>query len=206
MKQTGRTPLDAVLVQQLKAGDESAVAALADLHWSRIYQLALRIVRNHEDAEEVAQDVLLKVCRKIAAFRGDAALSSWIYRITFNTAMSRLRAGRSGRELELPDDLGANELFAGGRITEPVDRSVLPDERYLHGQLRVRLKTALAELPPVCRTPVLLRDIRALSTEEASRALAVKTQTLKTRLHRGRVALRSRLAHFASGLTLHAAN
>ena len=61
----------------------------------RIFQLAFRYVRNHEDAEEVVQDVLLKVFRKIDAFRGDSALSSWIYRITFNTAMSRLR--RTGR-------------------------------------------------------------------------------------------------------------
>jgi hypothetical protein len=79
------------LVERLKAHDPAAVADLSDSYGAKIYQLAFRYLRNREDAEEVAQDVLLKVHQKIEAFRGDAALSSWIYRITFNAAMSRLR-------------------------------------------------------------------------------------------------------------------
>ena len=79
------------LIGRMQAGDTAAVGELASLYGPRIQQLAFRYVKNWEDAEEVAQDVLLKVYRKIDAFRGDAALSSWIYRITFNTAMSRLR-------------------------------------------------------------------------------------------------------------------
>ena len=79
------------LVDRLKAHDPAAVADLSESYGSKIYQLAFRYLKNREDAEEVAQDVLLKVYQKIDAFRGDAALSSWIYRITFNAAMSRLR-------------------------------------------------------------------------------------------------------------------
>ena len=79
------------LVDRLKAHDPAAVADLSESYGSKIYQLAFRYLKNREDAEEVAQDVLLKVFQKIDAFRGDAALSSWIYRITFNAAMSRLR-------------------------------------------------------------------------------------------------------------------
>src|SRR5436853_2629227 len=79
------------LVDRLKAHDPTAVADLSASYRSKIYQLAFRYLKNREDAEEVAQDVLLKVYQKIEAFRGDAALSSWIYRITFNAAMSRLR-------------------------------------------------------------------------------------------------------------------
>src|SRR5437762_10626022 len=89
------------LVGRMRARDGSAVTDLASLYGPRIQQLAFRYLRNWEDAEEVAQDVLLKVYRKIDAFRGDAALSSWIYRITFNTAMSRLRAVRASRTLEI---------------------------------------------------------------------------------------------------------
>ena len=73
------------------------MAELADAYGSKIYQLAFRYLRNKEDAEEVTQDVLFKVYRKVGAFRGDAALSSWIYRITFNAAMSRLRTARYQR-------------------------------------------------------------------------------------------------------------
>src|SRR2546423_13888564 len=83
------------LLARLKAGDERALTDLANEYGAKVYQLAFRYLRNKEDAEEVTQDVLFKVYRKIDAFRGDAALSSWIYRITFNTAMSRLRAGKN---------------------------------------------------------------------------------------------------------------
>src|SRR5712671_7664970 len=86
-----REPKDQDLLARLQRGDEHAVEELSDSYGSKIYQLAFRYLKNREDAEEVAQDVLLKVFQKIDAFRGDAALSSWIYRITFNTAMSRLR-------------------------------------------------------------------------------------------------------------------
>ena len=85
------------LVERLRAHDASAVADLSDSYGAKIYQLAFRYLRNREDAEEVAQDVLLKVYQKIDAFRGDAALSSWIYRITFNAAMSRLRTAQYQR-------------------------------------------------------------------------------------------------------------
>src|SRR5262245_6230089 len=88
---------DEVLMARLKAGDESAVRDLAEVYGSKIYQLAFRYLRNKEDAEEITQDVLFKVYRKVGAFRGDSALSSWIYRITFNAAMSRLRTARYQR-------------------------------------------------------------------------------------------------------------
>ncbi len=93
------TAHDRQLIDRLRARDHSAVSDLASRYSSRIRQLALRYVRNEEDAEEVVQDVLFKVYQKIEAFRGDSALSSWIYRITFNTAMSRLRSAKAGREM-----------------------------------------------------------------------------------------------------------
>src|SRR4029079_13933118 len=90
---TTRTPManpDDTLLTRLQHGDEQALSDLADAYGARIYQLAFRYLRNKEDAEAVAQDVLLKIHRKVGEFRGDAALSSWIFRITFNAAMSLL--------------------------------------------------------------------------------------------------------------------
>ncbi|MCC6990391.1 MAG: sigma-70 family RNA polymerase sigma factor [Acidobacteria bacterium] len=194
---------DSALIERLQAGDDTAVAELARDYGAKMYQLALRYTRNKEDAEEVVQDVLLKVRDKIDAFRGDAALSSWIYRITFNTAMSRLRATRSTRMHEVPDEpIGTHDDIAP-RTLEPADWSNLGDELVHRRQMRDALRVAVAELPAIYREPVILRDLRGLSTEEASRQLKVKDQTLKSRLHRGRLILRDRLANFASGLALH---
>lgn len=193
------------LIARLRNRDASAVADLAEAYGPRIFQLAMRYMKNREDAEEVAQDVLLKVYRKIDAFRGDSALSSWIYRITFNAAMSRLRNGKFSR----PAEVSAEEVFGttegeNGPIQRDIpDWSSMADEAVMRGQLRERLEEAMADLPPIYRVPVMLRDIQGLSTEEASAVLKVKTQTLKSRLHRGRLILRERLAAFAGGLQLH---
>ncbi len=192
----------------MRAGDGSAVAELAAAYGHRIFQLAIKYTRNREDAEEVAQDVLLKVYDKIGAFRGDAALSSWIFRITFNTVMSRLRGARAARTAELRRGRSIGSTTGDGVDTpgvlrEPADAAPLPDEALLGTQLRRRLARALDELPEIYRTPVVLRDIRGLSTHEASAVLKVNNQTLKSRLHRGRSYLRGRLADFRGGLSLH---
>jgi RNA polymerase sigma-70 factor (ECF subfamily) len=199
----GQTPSERQLIGRMQAGDSSAVGELASTYGPRIQQLAFRYVKNWEDAEEVTQDVLMKVYRKIDAFRGDAALSSWIYRITFNTAMSRLRSGRMARLSEVqPAEYSAEAPERAAQ--EPADWSSLADDEVLRGEMRLRLVAALKELPPVYRIPVILRDIQGLSTEEASAVLRVKPQTLKSRLHRGRLILREHLSDFAGGVMLHA--
>jgi RNA polymerase sigma-70 factor, ECF subfamily len=190
------------LIGRMRARDSSAVSDLASLYGPRIQQLAFRYLKNWEDAEEVAQDVLMKVYRKIEAFRGDAALSSWIYRITFNTAMSRLRSARFNHAAEVP---GPESQTDGAEAVkaEPADWTSLADDQVMRAEMRKKLVEALTHLPDVYRVPVLLRDINGLSTEEASAILHVKPQTLKSRLHRGRLILRKHMTEFSSGLELH---
>ncbi len=198
---------DRQLIARLQAGDDTAVQDLADRYGARIYQLALRHMKNREDAEEVAQDVLMKVYRKVGAFRGDAALSSWIYRITFNTAMSRLRTSRLARAADQERERALAADTAGDgqprAVRQPADWSRMPDEALLRLQLRDAVTEAIQELPEIYRAPVVLRDIQGLTTEEASSRLRLKDQTLKSRLHRGRLMLRERLRSFTTGLTLH---
>jgi RNA polymerase sigma-70 factor (ECF subfamily) len=166
--------------------------------------MATRYLKNREDAEEVAQDVMMKVCRKIEHFRGDAALSSWIYRIAFNTVMSRLRGLKAARAAGLPRSSNVVEPDASASDRhEVVDWSGLADEGILRRQMRHRFARAMQELPPMYRVPVILRDLHGLTTEEASRHLRVKDETLKSRLHRGRLMLRQRMAEFAGGVSLH---
>jgi RNA polymerase sigma-70 factor (ECF subfamily) len=198
---------DAALVERLRAGDASAVADLSQRYGAKIFQLAFRYMKNREDAEEVAQDVLLKVFKKIKAFRGDAQLSSWIYRITFNTAMSRLRTLRFSRPAEVPErtiTMQDGDEMESKRV-DVEDHSPIPDETYMRTQLWDRFNDALDQLPTIYRTPIVLRDIQGLSTEEASALLKVKSQTLKSRLHRGRLVLREQLSEFAEGVDLHRA-
>jgi RNA polymerase sigma-70 factor (ECF subfamily) len=206
MRDSGTTPSHDDLLARLKSGDEGALADLADAYSAKIYQLAFRYLRNKEDAEEITQDVLFKVYRKVGAFRGDAALSSWIYRITFNAAMSRLRTARYQRsqdeERVAPWNDGDTSV-ARVRAADIADWSDLADERVLRSQLRQHVFSAILALPAIYRAPVMLRDIQGMSTEEASAMLKVKDQTLKSRLHRGRLILRKQLAAFAGGLTLH---
>jgi RNA polymerase sigma-70 factor (ECF subfamily) len=199
-----RDTKDELLLARLQAGDESALRDLAEAYGSKIYQLAFRYLRNKEDAEEVMQDVLFKVYRKVGAFRGDAALSSWIYRITFNAAMSRLRTAKYQRTQN--DELSITGVDTDEQSAVPheiADWSDLADEQVFRSQLRKRVFRAILSLPAIYRAPVMLRDIQGMSTEEASAMLRVKDQTLKSRLHRGRLILRKQLADFAGGLTLH---
>jgi RNA polymerase sigma-70 factor, ECF subfamily len=199
-----RDPNETALLARLQTGDELALGELADAYRSKIYQLAFRYLRNKEDAEEVTQDVLYRVYRKVGDFRGDAALSSWIYRITFNAAMSRLRTAKYQRSQD--DD--RRQASGDGESERPAladiaDWSDMADERVLRSQLRGRVFSAILALPAIYRAPVMLRDIQGMSTEEASAMLRVKDQTLKSRLHRGRLILRKQLADFAGGLSMH---
>jgi RNA polymerase sigma-70 factor, ECF subfamily len=200
-----RDPRQDQLLEKLKSGDEQAMVELADTYGSKIYQLAFRYLRNKEDAEEITQDVLFKVYRKVGAFRGDAALSSWIYRITFNAAMSRLRTARYQRTQD--DERQVLQTAEGEPAAsfrpDVADWSQMADETLLRSQLRSRVMSAILALPAIYRAPVMLRDIQGMSTEEASAMLKVKDQTLKSRLHRGRLILRKQLADFAGGLSMH---
>ena len=198
-------PKEQALLERLQSGDERALSDLADAYGSKIFQLAFRYLRNKEDAEEITQDVLYKVYRSVASFRGDAALSSWMYRITFNAAMSRARTAGFQRSQD-EDRHAAQADGEQGDATqprEPADWSNVADETLLRAQLRKRVFGAILALPPIYRAPVMLRDIQGMSTGEASAVLRVKDQTLKSRLHRGRLILRKQLADFAGGLSLH---
>ena len=197
---------DRNLVTRLRSGDAAAVGDLEKAYRSKIYQLALRYMKNPEDAEEVTQDVLLRVHQKVEAFRGDSALSSWIYRITFNAAMSRLRSAKFSRPFEVSqaDLMSTADSKDGIQSQQPeaADWSSLADDELHRAELRRRLVSALKELPAIYRAPVLLRDVQGLSTGEASAVLKLNPQTLKSRLHRGRLFLRDRLGEFANGLAL----
>jgi len=193
---------DLALVQLLRAGDVTGLEVLMEAYAARVYRLAHGITRNPADAEEVVQDVFLTVARKIAEFEGRSALSTWIYRITMNTALNKRRGKRSEVEVSLEEHLptfkedGHRE---GDRSFLLADWSQTPEEVLLSGEGRAAVSRAIEALPDRYRAVLVLRDVEGLSNEEAAAALDESVASVKSRLHRARMALREQLTRsFAS--------
>ena len=191
---------NAELLSRLRRGDAAALDELAARYATGIRLQAQRYLDNREDAEEVTQDVLVKVWRHLHLFRAEAALTSWIHRITFNTAMSQLRRRRRAARLDSPPNSRPPKM---SRTQEPGDWSGSAEESTLRRQFMDRLTEAFAEMPAIYREPVMLRDVQGLSIEDASAALSLNKQTLKSRVHRGRRFLQRHLLDFREGLAMH---
>jgi RNA polymerase sigma-70 factor (ECF subfamily) len=190
---------EALLIAGLKAKDEAALNLLMAQYGGKVYGLSLRMTGNHHDAEEVCQDVFLAVFEKIGTFRGEAKLSSWVYRITANAALMKLRKRPKVKALPLEEDLGP-AMTEEGMIAEPVvDWSRLPSDELERKELTARLAQAVELLPPEYRAVFVLRDIEELPAEEASQVLDISVAALKSRLHRARLFLRKQLADYAAG-------
>lgn len=189
---------DTLLIQRLRAREETALDTLIGRYQARVFSLALRVTGNRQDAEEILQDVFWSVLQHIDAFRGDAKLSSWIYRIAMNAALMKIRQRPKAEHIPLDADLGP-AMTDDGRIAEPVmDWTRLPGalERK---ELTRRLEEAVERLPPDYRTVFALRDIEGLSTEEACEVLDLSVAALKSRLHRARLFLRKELSDYVTG-------
>lgn len=191
-------PDDGELVERLKAREDAAIEALIARYQTRVFGLALRLTGNRQDAEEVLQDVFWQILRHIDAFRGDSKLSSWIYRITTNTALMVLRKRPKIRDLPLEEALGPAMSPQGQIVEAVVDWTRLPPEELERKQLAERLAAAIEELPPDYRAVLVLRDIEGLSAVEACEALDLSLPALKSRLHRARLFLRKELADYVT--------
>ncbi|MBI4305689.1 MAG: sigma-70 family RNA polymerase sigma factor [Chloroflexi bacterium] len=162
-----------------------------EAHSKFVYNVAFRMMGNHADAEEVVQEAFLSAYRARDRFRGASQVTTWLYRITVNASLMRLR--KKSRKVEVPTDPA--EMT---RAYDSPDRRATPDQAVLSQELAEKLQAAIANLPPDQRAAVVLRDVQGLSNEEAAAALDISLPALKTRLHRGRVALREVLAPYVS--------
>lgn len=191
---------DAQLINRLKAGDEAALEALMEQYQTRVFGMALRMTGNRQDAEEVLQDVFLAVVQKIETFRGEAKLSTWIYRIATNTSLMKLRKRPKVRAIPLEEELGP-AMTEEGVIAEPVmDWTRLPPDELERKELTQRLEEGITQLPPDYRSVFVLRDIQGLSAEEACEALQLSLPALKSRLHRARLFMRKQLTDYATSV------
>ncbi len=186
---------DERLHQELLAQSPAAVEALVARFGSRTYRLALRITGRPEDAQEVSQDALWTVVRKIDTFKGESALGSWIYRITANAAYQKLR-GRRGKEAVSWEAL-LPAFDADGHHVEPVrDFTAAFEDPAVQAEARRRLQEAIDSLPADYRTAFVLHDMEGLPNPEIAELLGISLPAVKSRVHRSRLFLRQRLADY----------
>lgn len=201
--QSARLDEDCTLLAALRAESPDAFEELTVRYRLRIVRHGLRFLRDPDEAEDLAQDVLVKVWKHVALFEGDELLWPWMARITANAAISRLRA----RRRDTPH--GASGVPRVGRQSpehkEPADQAPWADQETCLAQFREQAAVALQGLPDRYRGAVHLIDFRGYSTTEASRSLGVPVPTVKSRAIRGRRLLRLALTAFQNGVTLRVA-
>ncbi|HEV8676452.1 MAG TPA: RNA polymerase sigma factor [Methylomirabilota bacterium] len=186
---------DERLHRELVAQAPAAVEELVARFGPRIYRLAVRITGTPEDAQEVTQDVLWTIVRKIDTFKGEAALGSWIYRITANAAYQKLR-GRRGKD-EVSWEALLPSFDADGHHVEPVrDWTVDFEDPAVQAEARRRLREAIDSLPADYRTAFVLHDMEGRPNPEIAELLGISLPAVKSRVHRSRLFLRQRLADY----------
>lgn len=183
---------DARLVARVQAGETSAFEALVHRHGQRIYRTLVGVTGSVQEAEDGAQTAFLKAFTHIRQFRGDASFSTWLTRIAINEGIQSVRKQKLHETLDAHD--GENdEGFRPRNIQEWAPNA---EQLYSSTESRAIVERALLQLPPKYRVPVMLRDVEQLSGEEAAAVLGVAVPTMKTRLMRGRLMLRERLAPY----------
>jgi RNA polymerase sigma-70 factor (ECF subfamily) len=166
------------LVSRSCAGDLDAFEDLVRMHQVRIYNVAYRITGNHEDANDAAQDAFVRAYQALSRFRQDAALSTWLYRIATNAALDLVRRRPASAAIELTADYpGAGD----------------PGAEVHRREVNRRVQDAVGHLPAEYRAVVVLRDLQGLAYDEIARILQVPIGTVRSRLSRGREALRAQL-------------
>lgn len=186
---------DERLHEELLAQAPEAVEELVARFGARIYRLAVRVTGRPEDAQEVTQDVLWTVVRKIDTFKGESALGSWIYRITVNAAYQKLRS-RRGKE-EVSWEALLPPFDSDGHLVESVhDWTVAFEDPAVQAEARRRLREAIDGLPADYRTAFVLHDLEGLPNPEIAELLGISLPAVKSRVHRSRLFLRQRLAEY----------
>ena len=184
--------LDIELVDGVRNGETACFIELVERYTQKVHNLAMRITRSEEDAEEVLQDVFVTVYKKIDKFEGKSAFSSWLYRITVNTAFMKLRKRRQAPAVSIEDLTSSVKDSWVGRKSDECDVNFISSRH----ELRAELDRAIAKLPDEYRTIFIMRDVDGLSNQEVGELLNLSVPAVKSRLHRSRLMLRKRLQKY----------
>jgi len=188
---------EAALVSELKAGSEAAFALLIAQYHQPIYSVIARSLQDPSDAADITQEVFLKVFRGIGSFHGDASLKTWLYRIALHEASNRRRWWSRHKQQELTIDSPIAESEDGGESLclgdTLADNGYSPFEQAAQQETKLRVEAALQKLPENFRTVVVLREMEGFAYDEIAEILNIHIGTVKSRLMRGRAALKSHL-------------
>jgi len=199
-------PSDTDLMAQVQAGDRAALGRLLELHQDRLFNIALRMVSNRDDAAEVTQDAMVKIIQHIDSFRSEAQITTWMTRIVMNQAITRLRR----RKLRDHASLDASRPTANGDDQAASLRQILEDSREPSAELCVeeremieRLLAAIDRLDSDFRSVLVLRDLEEMDYQQIADVLEIKVGTVKSRLFRARLALRQEMMKIAPATVRH---
>jgi RNA polymerase sigma-70 factor, ECF subfamily len=195
LRRAKSTEADAGLIERLKAGDQAALERIFNLYSSKLYNVALRILGGDApDSEEVIQDVFLTAFRKAHMFQGNSQFSTWLYRLTVNAALGRIRRSKKAKEVTYQEFLPKFQDDGHHQVRPVVDWSDTLDERYAQTEIQALIAKALEQLKPVDKTVIVLSDLEGLSDKEIAGATGLTVSAVKTRLHRARLFLRGKLS------------
>lgn len=175
------------LIAQAKQGDLSAFEALILRHEKIVYNVALRMMGQPEDAKDISQEVFLKVYKSIGAFDERSAFSTWLYRITMNTCIDEMRRRKGKQSYSLEEELEGED---GGMQRQIADTGETPEESLLRAERKAELLQAMQALSAEHRAAIVLRDIRGLGYDEIAAALGLPLGTVKSRISRARIQLK----------------
>ncbi|HVO99279.1 MAG TPA: sigma-70 family RNA polymerase sigma factor [Bryobacteraceae bacterium] len=189
------------LAAQLIAGAPGAFDRFVDYFRPKIFQHSWLMCGDREDAEEVAQEALLKVFESIDQVRDPSKIKFWVFRIAKNACLAKRRRSifAPSRELSLDEFLPAKTQDSDGMRIEIADWSAQPDELAHQAEMKAMLESAIRQLPEMYRSVILLRDVEELTTQETARVLDLGEDVVKTRLHRARLAIRKTLDEYLRG-------
>lgn len=180
-------------LEALQAGDRAEFARLVDAYSTQIYRLALKMLADEQDAEDVLQNTFMKALQSIKSFEGRSSLATWLYRIAVNEALMALRRHKPTVPVPMDYEDDEDELQHPTQFT---DWCCLPEEDLLSAESKKHLDKAIQKLPEKLRVVFLLRDVEGLSIRETSEALDLTETAVKTRLLRARLQLREQLSSY----------
>ena len=177
----------------LQAGDRAEFARLVEAYSGQVYRLALKMLHNPQDAEDILQETFIKAYNALPNFEGRSSLSTWLYRIATNEALMFLRKKRPV-QVSVDETIESDE--GDERPRQIVDWCCLPEDELMSTEARANLDRSVQQLPETLRTVFLLRDIEGLSTRETAEVLDISESAVKTRLSRARFKLRELLSQY----------